>query len=239
MLPIEHLAIIMDGNGRWAKQKQRPRAYGHVQGVRVAKKIITAAREIGIPHLTLYAFSAENWKRPQQEVLILMSLLQKYIKRERKNLLKNNIKFQVIGQIERLPKEIVHQLQDVMNESANNTGMVLTMALSYGGREDILGAIKKILQLNQDEKIDLNQITPEYLSQLLDTHGQPDPDLIIRTSGEKRLSNFFLWQSAYSEFYFTEKHWPEFTKTDLLQALQEFSKRERRFGKTSEQIQTK
>ena len=236
MKTLNHLAIIMDGNGRWAQKKGRPRTMGHIQGVRVAKRIITAVRELGIPHLTLYAFSAENWNRPMQEVELIMRLLYKYLVRERKLLVKQNIKFRVIGQVERLPQEIVKEIAKTVDATANNTGMTLNMALSYGGREDLVQAFKKTHELVLLGKLQACDVTVETISSLLETSNLPDPDLIIRTSGEQRLSNFLLWQSAYTELIFKDTLWPDFTKNDLLQAIEEYNKRERRFGKTSEQV---
>lgn len=236
MKTLNHLAIIMDGNGRWAQKKGRPRTFGHIQGVRVAKKIITVVRELGIPHLTLYAFSAENWNRPPQEVELIMRLLYKYLLRERNLLVKQNIKFRVIGQVERLPKEIVKEIAKTVEATAHNTGMTLNMALSYGGREDLVQAFKKTHELVALGKLQPCDVTVETISSLLETSDLPDPDLIIRTSGEQRLSNFLLWQSAYTELIFKETLWPDFTKNDLLQAIEEYNKRERRFGRTSEQV---
>ncbi len=226
----------MDGNGRWAQNKGRHRAFGHIQGVRVAKKIITAVRELGVPHLTLYAFSTENWNRPRQEVELLMKLLFKYLLRERALLVKQNIRFRVLGQIERLPQEIVMEIIKTMEATANCTGMTLNMAISYGGREDLVQAFKKAQELIHVGKLQPNDITEETISGLLETAEIPDPDLLIRTSGEQRLSNFLLWQSAYTELMFTDSLWPDFTKNDLLRAIEDYNKRERRFGRTSEQM---
>lgn len=236
MKTLNHIAIIMDGNGRWAQKKGRPRTFGHIQGVRVAKKMITAVREMGIPHLTLYAFSTENWKRPSQEVELLMKLLFKYLTREREQLIKQNIKFKVLGQIERLPQEIVKEIVKTVEATAHNTGMTLNMALSYGGREDLIQAFKKTHELILLGKLQPSDVTEDTISNLLETAETPDPDLIIRTSGEQRLSNFLLWQSAYTELMFKDTLWPDFTKNDLLQAIEEYNKRERRFGRTSEQV---
>ncbi len=236
MKTLNHIALIMDGNGRWAQMKGRHRTFGHIQGVRVAKKIITSVRELGISHLTLYAFSAENWNRPRQEVELIMKLLYKYLVRERESLIKQNIKFRVLGQIERLPQEIVKEIVKTVNATAHNTGMTLNMALSYGGREDLLQAFKKTHELVLLGKLQPNDISIETISSLLETSELPDPDLIIRTSGEQRLSNFLLWQSAYTELMFTETLWPDFTKNDLLRAIEDYNKRERRYGRTSEQV---
>ena len=236
MKTLNHIALIMDGNGRWAQKKGRHRTFGHIQGVRVAKKIITAVRELGISHLTLYAFSAENWNRPRQEVELIMRLLHKYLVREREVLVKQNIKFKVLGQIERLPQEIVKEIVKTVNATAQNTGMTLNMALSYGGREDLVQAFKKTHELVLLGKLQPKDISIETISSLLETSELPDPDLIVRTSGEQRLSNFLLWQSAYTELMFTETLWPDFTKNDLLRAIEEYNNRERRFGRTSEQV---
>lgn len=236
MKTLNHIALIMDGNGRWAQQRGRHRTFGHIQGVRVAKKIITAVRELGISHLTLYAFSAENWNRPKQEVELIMKLLYKYLLRERASLVKQNIKFNVLGQIERLPQEIVKEIVKTTEATAHNTGMTLNMALSYGGREDLIQAFKKTHELVQLGKLQPRDVTIETISSLLETSELPDPDLIVRTSGEQRLSNFLLWQSAYTELMFTETLWPDFTKNDLLRAIEDYNKRERRFGRTSEQV---
>jgi undecaprenyl diphosphate synthase len=233
---LNHIAIIMDGNGRWAQNRGRHRAFGHIRGVRVAKKIISTVQELGIPHLTLYAFSTENWNRPIQEVDLLMKLLFKYLIRERAILVRQNIKFKVLGQIERLPQEIIKEIVKTIDATANNTGMTLNMAISYGGREDLVQAIKKSHELIQLGKLQANDICEETISKLLETSGIPDPDLMIRTSGEQRLSNFLLWQSAYSELMFTDVLWPDFTKNHLLQAIDDYNKRERRFGRTAEQI---
>ncbi len=231
MNKLQHIAIIMDGNGRWASARNKSRTFGHVRGVRVAKKIISFSQEIKISYLTLYAFSSENWMRPQTEVQLLMKLLYKYLVREREHLKKENICFKVLGQIERLPQEIVKEIVKTVEETSQNTGMVLTLALSYSGREDILQAAKKIIEIVQLEKLSPAELDENIFSQYLETSSLPDPDLVIRTSGEQRLSNFLLWQSAYSELYFTNTLWPDFTKDDLLLAIDEYHKRERRFGK--------
>lgn len=229
----------MDGNGRWAQKKGRHRSFGHIQGVRVAKKIIATVRELGIPHLTMYAFSTENWNRPLSEVELLMKLLHKYLVRERAVLVKQNIRFKVLGQIERLPQEIVKEIVKTIDATANNTGMTLNMAISYGGREDLVQALKKSHELILLGKLQPNDICEETISKLLETNDTPDPDLMIRTSGEQRLSNFLLWQSAYTELMFTDVLWPDFTKNDLLQAIEDYNKRERRFGRTAEQVTSK
>ncbi len=230
MNSLRHLAIIMDGNGRWAQKRNRPRTVGHVQGVRIAKKIIRACSDLKIPFLTLYAFSSENWGRPSAEVAILMRLLHKYLKREKENLHKLNIKVQVLGQIERLPEDIVKEIVSTMDLTKSNTGMVLNMCLSYSGRSEITEAFKKFYDLNLEKPFNRENITQEFIQTLLETHGTPDPDLMIRTSGEKRISNFLLWQLAYTEFYFTDTLWPDFNIDELVAALHDFKTRQRRFG---------
>jgi undecaprenyl diphosphate synthase len=229
MLP-KHIAIIMDGNGRWAQLRGRPRTFGHIKGARVAKKIITACAQQGIENLTLYAFSSENWLRPVSEVSFLMTLLRRYLKKEAANLVKENIQFTVIGEIEKLPSDVIEAIQFVKKSTEQNTGMKLTFAISYGSRNEILDAVKKIAAKVKFQEMDIQQINEDVFSKHLQTKDTPDPDLIIRTSGENRLSNFLMWQAAYSEFYFTDILWPDFTEQDLNLALIDFQKRERRFG---------
>jgi undecaprenyl diphosphate synthase len=230
MVLPKHLAIIMDGNGRWAEQRGRVRSYGHVKGTRVAKTIIQECSRLGIKHLTLYAFSTENWLRPQAEVGILMTLLKKYLKRETHNLLKENIRFSIIGDRSQLPTDVAEAIDSSITATAACTGLQLTFALSYGSRQEIAEAVRQIAQKVAAGALRPEDINLETISHNLQTHGTPDPDLILRTSGEKRLSNFLLWQSAYSEFSFSEKLWPDFTKRDLSEVLLEFKNRERRFG---------
>lgn len=229
MLP-KHVAIIMDGNGRWAQLRGRPRTFGHIKGARVAKQIITACAEKGIQNLTLYAFSSENWLRPINEVNFLMTLLRRYLKREALNLVKENIRFTVIGEIEKLPADVVEAIHYVKQATQNNTGMNLTFAISYGSRNEIIEAVKSLATKVKNDEINLSEIDEELFSSYLQTKDTPDPDLIIRTSGESRLSNFLMWQAAYSEFYFTSVLWPDFTVNELNKALNEYLKRERRFG---------
>lgn len=226
-----HLAIIMDGNGRWAQSRGRPRSFGHIKGTRVAKKIITECADLGIKHLTLYAFSSENWFRPQAEVSLLMSILKRYLKKETENLVKKNIRFHVIGDLTNIPTDVLESIEKSIERTSRCTGLQLTFALGYGSRQEITNAIQKIAQLAVDQKIAVADIDESMVSEYLSTHPTPDPDLIIRTSGEKRLSNFLMWQASYSEFYFTDVLWPDFQATDLMQALVSFSQRERRFGK--------
>lgn len=221
-----HVGIIMDGNGRWAELRGLPRIEGHRQGVERSKEIIEASAEIGLKVLTLYAFSIENWRRPSSEVSTLMKLLETYLKKEVDVIAKKNIVFRIIGKIELLPEHIQKVINEATIRTSKNKGMVLNLALSYSGRDEILRAVKKIL----NEGLKPEEITEEVFNSYLDTAGLPPPDLIIRTSGEMRISNFLLWQSAYSEFYFTDTLWPDFTKDEFLLAIQEYQQRDRRFG---------
>lgn len=232
MLP-KHLAIIMDGNGRWAKAKGKPRTYGHIKGTRIAKKIITACSKKGIKNLTLYAFSSENWLRPTSEVSLLMKLLKRYLKKETLNLVKENIKFDTIGDLDKLPKDVVQSIEFAKKQTMSCTGLKLIFAISYGSRQEITEAMKQIAQQVSSGLIHPSEINENLISSYLQTFPDPDPDFIIRTSGEHRLSNFLLWQSAYAEFYFTNTLWPDFTESDLDLALAHYLKRERRFGALS------
>ncbi|HQV76957.1 MAG TPA: isoprenyl transferase [Chitinophagales bacterium] len=232
----QHIAIIMDGNGRWAKAQGKHRIFGHKNGVKAVREATEACAEIGVSHLTLYAFSTENWNRPKTEVSALMELLFLTIGKEIKTLQKNNIKLNVIGHIHNLPASNQKALKEVMEATKHNTRMTLTLALSYGSREEISEATKQIAQDYKDGKIKLEDINQQTISNHLYTQQMPDPELMIRTSGEHRISNFLLWQMAYTELYFTDKFWPEFEKNDLYQAIYDFQNRERRFGMTSEQI---
>lgn len=234
-LPI-HIAVIMDGNGRWAKQKGKGRIFGHRHGVETVRKVVEACAEIGVKYLTLYTFSVENWQRPRTEINALMSLLVSTIKKEIATLMKNNIRLDVIGDIKRLPDKTYKQVTEAMKQTANNTGLTLIMALSYSSKWDILNATKQIAELVESRKISKDEINEELFSSLLSTSNFPNPELLIRTSGETRISNFLLWELAYTELYFTTKNWPEFTKEDLYAAILDFQTRERRFGKTSEQL---
>ena len=226
----KHVAIIMDGNGRWAQRRLRPRTYGHVKGTRVAKKIITHASRLGIKWLTLYAFSTENWSRPATEVSLLMRILLKYLDRETENLVKENIRLHVIGEVDKLPADIREVLQKSMAATAACTGLNLVFCLSYGSRQEITAAAQALAAQCAAGTLKPSDITPEMLGRSLWTHPAPDPELIIRTSGEERLSNFLLWQSAYSEFWFTNTLWPDFTEAEFNDALADYSKRSRRFG---------
>jgi undecaprenyl diphosphate synthase len=232
-----HVAVIMDGNGRWAKQKGMARVFGHKNGVKAVRETIEAAREIGIKVLTLYAFSTENWNRPKKEVAILMSLLVSSLKDELKTLQENNIKLQTIGQIQNLPKKAQKELQEVTHLTQNNTAMVLNLALSYGSREEIVNTIKKISKKVVNKQLSIEEINENIINNHLYTFTLPDVDFLIRTSGEKRISNFLLWQIAYAELYFTNVLWPDFRKEDFFKAILNYQQRERRFGKISEQIE--
>ncbi len=229
----KHVAIIMDGNGRWAQLKRHPRTLGHIKGTRVAKKIITACSRRGIQNLTLYAFSTENWLRPEAEVSLLMTILRRYLKKETANLVKENIRFSVIGDLSRIPKDVAQAIESSIKATANCTGLNLVFALSYGSRQEITSAIKSIAHRISTGEITPDDVDEQLITASLSTYPTPDPDLIIRTSGEQRLSNFLLWQAAYAEFYFTEVLWPNFTESHLDEALQAFSLRQRRFGKVS------
>ena len=232
----EHIAIIMDGNGRWAKAQGKHRIFGHKNGVKAVREVTEGCAEIGVKHLTLYAFSTENWNRPKMEVSALMELLFLTIGKEIKTLQKNNIRLNAIGHLHNLPESNRKALTEVMEATKNNTRMTLTLALSYGSREELTEAAKKIAIDFKAGRITLDEISQQIMGDHLYTKGMPDPELMIRTSGEHRISNFLLWQLAYTELYFTEKFWPEFTKNDLYQAIYDVQNRERRFGMTSEQI---
>lgn len=231
-----HLAIIMDGNGRWAEQRMLKRIVGHQRGVETVRMVVEQSSRLGIRYLTLFAFSSENWSRPKTEVQALMSLLRKYIRAELTRMLKNNIRFNVIGNRDDLPTEVNQILDDALQQTAANTGMVLTLALSYGGRQEIVRAAAGIARQVAHGTLAPEQITEELFAAQLDTNGLPDPDLLIRTSGEMRISNFLLWQLAYAELYFTDINWPDLTVNTLHQALADYQARERRFGKTSAQL---
>ena len=224
----EHIAIIMDGNGRWARQKNKSRIFGHRNGVKSVKETVEYAAEIGIKYLTLYAFSTENWQRPKKEVAGLMTLLVSTIRNETKTLMQNNIRLSSIGNMNMLPKKCQNELADSVKITSGNTKLNLILALSYSSRWEIKNAIRKIISDGLKE----NEVNEEVIEQYLATKNVPDPELLIRTSGENRVSNFLLWQIAYTEFYFCEKLWPDFRKEDLKNALLEYQKRDRRFGKT-------
>lgn len=229
----KHIAIIMDGNGRWAQLRRRDRSFGHIKGTRVAKKIITECSRIGIQHLTLYAFSAENWLRPDAEVSLLMRILRRYLNRETQNLIKENIRFTVIGKLNRLPKDVLTAVESAMAATSSCTGLHLVFAISYGSRPEITDAVRQIAELVKLGVMSTSEIDEDTIASHLQTNGTPDPDLVIRTSGEQRLSNFLMWQAAYSEFYFTSTLWPDFSKEDLHLALLNYQNRQRRFGRIS------
>lgn len=226
----KHIAIIMDGNGRWALQRGLPRKDGHRAGVNSLRETVKACLEIGIKYLTVYAFSTENWKRPREEVAILMSLLTEYLRKEAEDIHRNNIKLKVIGQIEELPPKAQEEIRRIENLTNFNQGMVLNLALNYGGRAEIIRAVRKIATEVKTGKLKIEEIDQDLFSRFLYTYGQPEPDLLIRPSGEKRLSNFLLWQTAYTEFWNSDVNWPDFKREHLEHALYEYQKRERRFG---------
>jgi len=231
-----HIAIIMDGNGRWAMKQGKDRVFGHQHGVGAVRDTAEAAAELGVKYLTLYAFSAENWNRPRVEVDALMNLFVETIEQEQETLKKNNIRLNAIGDLASLPKENYKKLMDTIGKTKDHDRMVLTLAMSYSSRWEILDAVKKILEDYDQKKITADDLTEDYFGQKLTTAGIPDPELLIRTSGESRLSNFLLWQAAYTELYFTQKLWPEFEKEDLYEAIVDYQNRERRFGLTSQQL---
>jgi undecaprenyl diphosphate synthase len=226
-----HVAIIMDGNGRWAKKHRLTRIQGHEKGSNAVRTVVRTCREIGIAHLTLYAFSTENWQRPKKEIDALMLLLKRFLKSEQKEMRENNIRLNAIGQIERLPQDVQRQLQKVMKATENNTALNLHLALSYGGRLEILRMVQLLLKKCLAEQTSPDEIDEQLITENLYTHGIPDPDLLIRTSGEMRISNFLLWQIAYSELFITKTLWPDFGKEEFLQILKDYQSRERRFGR--------
>jgi undecaprenyl diphosphate synthase len=233
----KHVAVIMDGNGRWAERQGLPRIAGHRAGIQSLREAVTLCRELGIQALTMYAFSIENWQRPRAEVSMLMHLLEEYLQRELETMITNGIRFKTIGHIDRLPVSVQDWIRKVEETTASNKEMVLTIALSYSGRTELLDAVRRLL-IDYDRKlVALDELGEELFSTYLSTDGLPDPDLLIRTSGEMRISNFLLWQSAYTELYFTKTLWPDFRRCDFLRALLDYHQRERRFGLAGEQIQ--
>ncbi len=226
----EHVAIIMDGNGRWARRRLLPRSAGHRAGVEALRNIIRMSSHIGVHYLTLYAFSTENWKRPKDEVSVLMKLLVEFLYNEIDELDKENVRITFMGDIQKFPGECITAIQYALERTKDNTGLVVCIALNYGSRLEIQNAVKEIAELYKQNKISIDDITDEMISSHLDTSHMPDPDLIIRTSGEQRLSNFMLYQASYSEFYFTSVHWPDFGKDEYAKALNEYANRKRRFG---------
>lgn len=231
-----HVAIIMDGNGRWAEKQHRPRLFGHKAGVDSVRIVVRAAREIGVRHLTLYAFSTENWRRPSFEVKGLMGLLKNYLRAELASMLENDIRLSCFGQQHRLPQDVQDVLAEVMEETARCETMYLNLALSYGSRSEIMQGVRELARRCMEEGVDWRDLDEEQLSNELYTTGQPDPDLLIRTGGEQRLSNFLLWQLSYSELYFTEIKWPDFRKQQFLEAIATYGTRQRRFGRTGAQL---
>ncbi|MBQ8957009.1 MAG: isoprenyl transferase [Bacteroidales bacterium] len=235
----KHVAIIMDGNGRWAKERGKPRLFGHQSAIQSVREVSEGCAEIGVEYLTLYAFSTENWNRPLAEVSGLMNLLAQTIRNEVSTMNKNSIKLNAIGDLQSLPKANYDQLMQALTDTSHNTRMTLTLALSYSGRWDLTQATRHMAEDVKSGKLEPETISDKTISSYLSTAGIPDPELLIRTSGEERISNFLLWELAYSELYFTPKYWPDFRKADLYEAVLNYQQRERRFGKTSEQVTTK
>ncbi len=231
-----HIAIVMDGNGRWAQQRLLPRNAGHRAGVTAVDDVVTTARKLGISCLTLYALSTENWSRPREEIRALMGILRIYLRKELKRMVRQNIRFKTIGRLGDLPESVQRLLQEAIEQTRNNDGMIFTLALSYGSRTEIIDAVKRIIQAVQAGELRSEEITPESFADYLYTAGLPDPDLLIRTGGEQRLSNFLLWQTSYTELYFTGVLWPDFRGNDLLRSIIDYQQRERRFGLTHEQV---
>lgn len=232
----KHIAVIMDGNGRWAKEKGQPRVFGHRNGVKSVREVTEAAAEIGVKYLTLYAFSTENWSRPKLEVSALMRLLVETVYQETNTLMENNIRLQAIGEIDKLPKATYEALAEAIDNTKNNTRMTLVLALNYSGRWDITQATQRMAADVRKGLLHENEINAEQISQYLSTKDIPDPEFLIRTSGESRISNFLLWELAYAELYFSSVYWPDFRKNNFYEAIVDFQQRERRFGKISEQI---
>lgn len=232
----QHIAIIMDGNGRWAKKNGKSRIFGHTNGVKSVRSVTEGAARAGVKYLTLYAFSTENWNRPKAEINALMQLLVTTIGKETKTLNKNNIRLQAIGDLESLPKNCNIELKNAIDETSKNDGMCLILALSYSAKWEIINAVQELLNDVKSNKISISDIKEDNFNNYLCTKGIPDPELLIRTSGEYRISNFLLWQLAYTELYFTQKLWPDFREEDLIEAIIDYNKRERRFGKTTEQL---
>lgn len=234
----QHVAIIMDGNGRWAKKKGAARVFGHKNAIKAVRDVTEGCAELGVKYLTLYAFSTENWSRPKLEVTALMELLVSTLSSEMKTLMDNSIKLDTIGDTQSLPPKCQRELKEAMGKTSNNTRMTLVLALSYSGRWDITQATRSIAKDTADGKIDAENINQDLIDNYLNTSGIPDPELLIRTSGEQRISNFLLWQMAYTEFFITDTLWPDFRKEDLYKALISYQERERRFGMTSEQLKS-
>jgi len=232
----KHIAIIMDGNGRWAKDRGKLRVFGHHNGIVSVRDIVEGAVELGINFLTLYTFSSENWNRPKLEVMAIMELMVSTINKEIDNFMKNDVKLKAIGDLDMLPLKCYEELSNAIERTSANTGLVLTLALSYSSRREILQAVKKIAAQVQQGELNIKDINEDVFEENLFTRGMPNPELLIRTSGEYRISNYLLWQIAYAELYFTSKLWPDFRREDLYEAILDYQKRERRFGLTSEQV---
>ena len=232
----KHIAIIMDGNGRWATSHNLPRLAGHREGIKSVREIVRICGEIGIEYLTLYTFSSENWNRPVKEVSSIMKLLFSTIKKEVKNLHKNNVRLLAIGKLDDLPQKSYQEIMEGINKTKENTGLNLILALSYGSRQELLRAVRRIVDRSKIDKIKIDEINEDMISKELYTSEIPDPDLLIRTGGENRISNFLLWQSAYTEFYMVDIFWPEFREKELIKSIEDYQVRQRRFGRTGEQV---
>ena len=227
----QHLAIIMDGNGRWAKERGLPRSAGHREGVKAVKRVISNCIDLNIPILTIFAFSTENWKRPKNEVFYLLKLFNKALNKEKENFIKNNIRINFLGRIKDLPDSLIKQMNEIAEITSNNNKLILNIAINYGGRAEIVDAINSIISMVYEKKIKIGDITENTIRENLYTHGLPDPDLLIRTAGEMRTSNFMIWQIAYTEFWVTPVYWPDFDKINLIEAIRDFQKRVRKFGR--------
>lgn len=231
----QHVAVILDGNGRWAKQRHMPRTYGHKVGSKVVEDMLTVVDDLGVKYFTVYAFSTENWKRSTEEVSTLMTILRTYLKDCVKKSMKNNVRCRVIGRREELSADIIESIENLEQKTKNNTGLQFTIAINYGGRDEITRAVRKLATKVSNHELAPEDITEEMISKNLDTWELPDPDLLIRTSGEQRLSNYLPWQLAYTEFYFTDVYWPDFNKEELIRAFEKYNKRERRYGGVTEE----
>ncbi|MBR3244056.1 MAG: isoprenyl transferase [Parasporobacterium sp.] len=226
-----HIAVIMDGNGRWAKERHRPRTYGHAKGAKVLEQTLEDADDLGVKYFTVYAFSTENWARPYEEVKVIMNLFREYLVNSLAKCMKNNVRARIIGEKSKFSPDIIEAINNLENTTKNNTGINFQIAMNYGSRDEIIRAVRSLAQDIKDEKLDPSLIDEALLSSRLDTAGIPDPDLLIRTSGEERLSNFLMWQLAYAEFYFTDVLWPDFNKAELIKAIEKYTSRDRRYGK--------
>ena len=232
----EHIAIILDGNGRWAEKQSLARAKGHVEGVKRVEELMDEARHLGVKCLTLYTFSTENWKRPRTEVSLIMNILDAVLVQKLKKLCQDNIRFQIVGKLARVPEPVLSTMQNAIEETKNNDGLILNLAFNYGSRAEIVDAVKTIAQQVKEGEVAVDDISEQLVSDSLYTKGLPDPDLLIRTSGELRISNFLLWQLSYAEFYFSDKFWPEFDKAEFHKAIIDFQNRERRFGGVKHEV---